>query len=646
MFGFWKVKLGSKANCSEEETLIPWKVDNEIKSTKKLRPKKVRKFPRHSPEIEVKQLFSDDKPTTDVQRVAEIQKLIQDGKCAEAHHWIVKLEDKYESLNMSEVNNAETTLNQQMMMDVDNLSKELKSKMWSIMKMPIRNYKDNAAFLSSVYAIAKLEDERDVIRCKEKQEAGNMQSGRPSAWVQQFTELVQQSVQKQIPLFLEINPGSCLKEHLRNLQQTVLTDLLECLSFLNQNEILKIFAKIYHACIFHYLDQIFQENLEVEDFFIVFFWITHIYKSKEFMGHPGIRDITLKASVLDPCLEASWVCSASEKLINIVQSEINVRLMRRLKMEDVPWSQLPADIKQILQNFIDMAQQISETLGQRIQRLCAGQLIGFLQSYPEHIEKSKKLSCRNSLEIVTSCVYFRDYVTEITHNNIEDSRKSLAVLKEVETKECDQLLDKLFHDVKSHLTYNQKNDEHSTLKCMEQVKGLVTCYFTQSAIMKSAAFKPLVERAHYKIVQEYITVLIGSSVRCTSNNRSQLADKIIKDSYQLEQIFADQQSSATWLNNAIQHLAEMIKINDIDALKTEVAVLVKSYPYVRKEHIRAILDIKGNISKSDRQSIFNQMDDMMELNNNLLSCNRLFQEINVSKSWFRKIDSCILCCIG
>ncbi|XP_067894405.1 tumor necrosis factor alpha-induced protein 2-like [Heterodontus francisci] len=271
--------------------------------------------------------------------------------------------------------------------------------------------------------------------------------------------------------------------------------------------------------------------------------------------------------------------------------------------------------------------------------------MSFLHSYPEHIEKSKNLSCSNGLDIITSCIYFRDFVTEISCNQTEDIRQGLAVLKEVETKECDQLLEKLLCNVKICLTNNLKNYELSSLKSMEQVKALVTHYFTQFCDMKGAACKILVERSHSKIVQEYITVLFSSSVRCTSNNRRQLADKIIQDSYQLEQIFADQQSSATWLNKAIQDVAEMIKINDIDALKTEVAALVKNYPDVRKEHIGAVLDIRGNISKTDRQSIFKQAEDMIKLNDNLSSCNELFQEINVSEARWRKNNCCILCCI-
>ncbi|XP_041071181.1 exocyst complex component 3-like protein 2 [Carcharodon carcharias] len=163
--------------------------------------------------------------------------------------------------------------------------------------------------------------------------------------------------------------------------------------------------------------------------------------------------------------------------------------------------------------------------------------------------------------------------------------------------------------------------------------------------MNRAACKTLVERAHCKIVQEYITVLINSSLRCASNNWYQISDKIIQDSNQLQQFFAEQQSSAAWLDKAIQDVAEIIKINDIDALKIEVAAFVTSYPDVRKEHISAILDVKGKISKTDRRSILKQVDYMMELNDNLLSCNKLFQGINVSKIQWRKNGCCILCCI-
>ncbi|XP_078419501.1 tumor necrosis factor alpha-induced protein 2-like [Cetorhinus maximus] len=211
-------------------------------------------------------------------------------------------------------------------------------------------------------------------------------------------------------------------------------------------------------------------------------------------------------------------------------------------MKNVPMSQLPTDIKQIMVYFIEKGQQISETLKLRIQSFCAAQLIGILQSYPEYIEKSKDMSCSKGLEIIISCIYFRDLVTTIAHNTTEDTRESLAVLMEVETKKCDQLLEKLLYDVKICLTDNLKDDGLSRSLNMEEVRSLITCYFAQFSNMNRAACKTLVERAHCKIVQEYITVLINSSLRCASNNWYQISDKIIQDSNQLQQFFAEQEA--------------------------------------------------------------------------------------------------------
>ncbi|XP_078089247.1 uncharacterized protein LOC144506764 [Mustelus asterias] len=148
-------------------------------------------------------------------------------------------------------------------------------------------------------------------------------------------------------------------------------------------------------------------------------------------------------------------------------------------MENEPWSQLPADIKQIMLYFIEFGQQISETLGLRIQNFCAAQLIGILQSYLEYIEKSKDMSCCKDLEIITSCIRFSDLVKIIAHNNPEDVRECLAVLTEVETMKCDQLLEKLLCDVKICLRDNLKEFGLSSFENMDKAKLLITCYFTQ-----------------------------------------------------------------------------------------------------------------------------------------------------------------------
>ncbi|XP_038646162.1 exocyst complex component 3-like protein 2 [Scyliorhinus canicula] len=519
-------------------------------------------------------------------------------------------------------------------MVIGNLLEEMKIKMQTFNMSP-HNHEE---FLLMTYDRAKEEDERDFIQWEQNLERGNPVTGRPRPWKQQFTEIVRQFVQGQIPLFKKNDAENNVMEHVSNVQQVVLEALL---SFSNKNEVFEIFAKTYHACIFQHLEKIFQAELDIKSLSFFLFWATHTYKSEEFMGHIDIRDITLKASVLDPILEVNWIYKASEKFINAVQSQINVRLTRRLKMENVPWPQLPVDIKQIMLDSIEDGQLVSETIRGRIQNFCAVQLLGILESFLELIERSKDMPCSKGLEVILSCVSFRGLVTTIVDNNTEDMRKCLAELTEVETKICDQLLEKLLCNVKIHLRDNLKDGRRSSLNHMEEVSSLIKSYFSNITEMNRATRKILVDRAYYKIVQEYITVLIRSSLRCTSERRYQIPEKIIQDSKELQHIFSEQQSSVICLNKAIQDVAEILKINDIEALKVEVAAFVRNYSGVRKEHISAILDIKGKISKGDRRCIFKQMDDICPNDNH---GNKLFQGIKVSKWRWRKNDCCLLCC--
>ncbi|GCB76190.1 hypothetical protein scyTo_0019103, partial [Scyliorhinus torazame] len=303
----WISKLGNKSSSSDEDNLLPKKGADEFKSSKKLG-----KLLKHSPD----------------NGGAESQKL-----------------KKHREIEDVSLKLAETNQNQKKMLDIGYLLEEMEIKMRTF-NMSLHNHEE---FFFTVYNTAKREDERDFIQWEQNLERGNPVTGRPRTRKQQFTEIVRQFVQRQIPLFMENDAENNVMEHVSKVQQVV------------QKE------------------KVFQAKLDIKALSLFLFWVTHTYKSEEFMGHINIRDITLKASVLDPILEVNWIYKASEKFINAVQSQINVRLTRRLKMENVPWSQLPIDIKQIMLCSIEDGQLVSETIRGRIQNFCAVQLIGILE---------------------------------------------------------------------------------------------------------------------------------------------------------------------------------------------------------------------------------------------------------------------------
>ncbi|GCC25373.1 hypothetical protein chiPu_0003783 [Chiloscyllium punctatum] len=546
---------------------------------------KAKKLQKCSQETEDKLYFSDG---PDDCKVTEVQKLMQDRRFKEVNSWLDQHKDRYSSLKKPIVNNMQTNPKQHTILDVDSLLEELKSNISSFSgTLP----PEQDEFILLVYRVVELEDDR-VAQLKEELETDSLECERTKEWKQQFTEIVELFVQNQIPLFLKNGAENDVEKYVTKLQKIVLTNIFE-----------------------------------------------------EFMGHPEIKDITLKASMLDPFLEARCVYSASEKLISTVQSEISARLSRSLKMEDVTWSQLPAKIKQEMNHFIKKAEHISEAIALRIRSVCAAQLIDFLLSYPEHIKKSKDLSCRERMEIVASCIHFRCFLTELSHNDTDDFRKCLAVLRKVRTKECDELIEKIFYHVKICFSNHLKKDLDSNN--LNKASSSIIDYFAQFSDMSTTGFyKALVVRAQSVIIQEYLRVIINSSLRCTSNNRSQISRKIIQDSKQLQQVFANLQSSATSLNQPILDVAEIIQINDINALKTEVAAFVCNYPDVRKEHINAILDIRGMMTRKERRSILKQANDMMKFNNDISSDNQLFQGISVSKFRWRKNHCCMFCCIA
>uniref|UniRef100_A0A672UHE1 Uncharacterized protein n=1 Tax=Strigops habroptila TaxID=2489341 RepID=A0A672UHE1_STRHB len=88
-----------------------------------------------------------------------------------------------------------------------------------------------------------------------------------------------------------------------------------------------------------------------------------------------------------------------------------------------------------------------------------------------------------------------------------------------------------------------------------------------------------------------------------------------------------QGSQATWLNSALPKLAEIIRLQDLGAVKIEVATLATMYPDIRKRHLEAFLYIKANLSRSELKSILGYLADSTA---SLLPKAPLFSDINVS----------------
>eukprot|EP00062_Callorhinchus_milii_P004327 gi/632942751/ref/XP_007886580.1/ PREDICTED: exocyst complex component 3-like protein 2 [Callorhinchus milii] len=173
-----------------------------------------------------------------------------------------------------------------------------------------------------------------------------------------------------------------------------------------------------------------------------------------------------------------------------------------------------------------------------------------------------------------------------------------------------------------------KSNEWFTERYIDSVLESLTSYFKLRPEKDQGINQALVDRAHVRTIQESIKALYRNS-KCSDDNRIILAGRMKKDSDRLKTYFVQKSSTVTWINDVILLLAEIIEIDDPESLKVVIADLILKYPDVSKKHIYALLNIRGNVSKS---CLRGTIKDAIKNNNGRSSCNNLFDGIKVKSS--------------
>ncbi|ETE64120.1 Tumor necrosis factor alpha-induced protein 2 [Ophiophagus hannah] len=90
------------------------------------------------------------------------------------------------------------------------------------------------------------------------------------------------------------------------------------------------------------------------------------------------------------------------------------------------------------------------------------------------------------------------------------------------------------------------------------------------------------ERIHFFLVQKYIERLMWRNTTLKSPEKQNQLSELIRSHASILYTFCTENgSNATWLESAIPSLAEIIRLQDPDAIKIEVCALVSRYPDIK-----------------------------------------------------------------
>lgn len=549
--------------------------------------------------------------------VLQILQLVKARELVLADSHIIELEGECEKSGGRE-SEAHTDSGRKVK-DVALLYKELEAELAAIVRGSLAD-PGTTSHLGQLALTIEQEEKADRERESRGREPGELR--------QKWRQAVKDSVSERLSA-AQTEGNAAIDRRLGCLGDQTVTDLIAvwkkvAVGYPREFEAFSVYVRSYHEAVASSLAQIAQQEMDIQQLYTFLEWTYCLY-FREVLGHEELTAHISKQH-LGPLLPADTLQTLEDNCVSMVKARVTKQMKKELDVEQERWrqeskvfhSELANRIIQLLKEDIERSSAISEGLESRIAKCGLQCLADFLQSfqgsvlelYDQFADYTARMECvvPQTVAVVNCCPAFRDYIERLIQKYSSDEqelkRKMMGALDKVERRGVNLLTDKLFSELKPHFAKLLRKKWLQSSEGFEAAIATIREHFNQFHKMKTPPYQTLVDGAHRRVVTEYLRPLMHGRVSCTSQEmRTRLALRLNEDSWKLQELFHSLQSTMTWLDLAIGHLAEIIALKETSCIQMEVGVLVSSYPDVCKHHISAVLDIRGDLSPSTKQLI-------------------------------------------
>ncbi|KFP83059.1 Tumor necrosis factor alpha-induced protein 2, partial [Apaloderma vittatum] len=410
--------------------------------------------------------------------------------------------------------------------------------------------------------------------------------------------------------------------------KTMKEDLIVVVKYIKQLyppefNVFNTYAELYHNYFASQAKKNAESHLEDKDVYLLLSWVHKIYPEDMRKDHALAKE--LEKVKLGSLLPSSLSKELEKKYLDSEEATIKNSLIKCLDKEIQGWKEdkepeklnghfqselLAIFVIQSIYSGQKRAKDISTAVGEELLHRLSRELPAFLRSYKDAFEdfkeKSKKHRYYKPILIanINNCCNFRDYAEKNMPEKDDNKASILITLGDIENSVFDVLLQQLFAQLKPIYKKFTENKWDSSNEIMNEIIKTTSKHISDFRTLKDPFYHAIIEKIHAHLVKEYIVRLLKRKVSLkTPAQQQNLAQHVSKNAADLEAFCTSNGSQATWLNSALPKMAEVIRLQDLGAIKIEVATLARTYPDIRKRHLEAFLYIKANLSRSELKSI-------------------------------------------
>ncbi|XP_072492112.1 exocyst complex component 3-like protein isoform X4 [Notamacropus eugenii] len=563
--------------------------------------------------------------------VARTQALIKGNRFLEAYGVLRQLEQLRDEV-LDPLGRPELSLFE----GLTPLGEELGLAMGKVVGSARQLARDDPALLVAAVRVAEFEEERDI-------QLQSSSPGRPRAWRQCCLGALRKALEE--AYFEGPAPGPPgLAGHLATLQEALPAELALAEALVapccpGDYRVVKLWAHTLHQGLCQHLQQLLDhEDLGTQDIFTLLHWALHIYPGPEMMGHPDLNP-EADISELEPLLSPEAVEQLERTYTEKLKISIAKWLQKALDGEVAEWfreqepdvgpegfyySSLPAVVLQILDENIRVTAVISSSLQERVHGMALRELGTFLRSLIEALERFSQEHLRNAFRPRHYVPYL---LASLNHYAALSSSVSLlkptgmsttttgvsaaidAALGDLKKKICRLIMDALLEELQPLFVALPSRQWLSSLVMLDNVCEKTASFCSQFSRVQSPMAQMLLAESERAVVLEYLRGLMQGKLVCrNSTERIQASERMLQDSAQLRELFLSLELEENAQTGAVlSALQELFRLQDPALLSLEVSSFLHKFPDVSEEHIGVLLDVRGDVSREQRQVVLETM---------------------------------------
>ncbi|XP_078494437.1 exocyst complex component 3-like isoform X2 [Ciona intestinalis] len=600
------------------------------------------------------------------EEVGKARDLIKEGQLLQAHKVLTDLEASrddllYEQHKLDNQSESDIKQLQAYFSEAVVLSDELGETLWKVLSKALMTVRKDSTSLVTVLRIVEREQRTDTKLMEQESNSGFLPPGRPKRWREKAMETLKRAVEDKVDSDVYDTREAdkmWLVRHLEILRKNVLDDLrvvkflcVPC--FPATYNIFEQFVHWFHLALTNHLQNIISDGLEGNEIISLLTWLNG-YTGKDLMGHIELAS-TLDTNKLPPLLDDSVSERLMQSYFETTQTNMLSWTSKSLEQDAADWmrdeepetdvdgyyrTSLPVILFQMIQQTIQVAQTISDTLKQRVLSVCIEEMNKFVRSYAEAIVsykeehfKDRELPHYYPLYMVAAtnnCEAFSDFATKMERENqaksppdeYEDEenpfaeKESLAAqfcreMDNVAKASCGYLLDEVFIDLKPHIESLFQRGWLNDRTAIDTICVTIEDYYTDYVHLKRRFFDWIMMEAERRIVVEYLRGALGRRMKLNNaSDRMKAGEKLLQEQQMLSSLFrklAASDANAISPCEALIPIAEVIRLQDKTMMPLELSGLVNKYNDATVDQMQALLAMRGDFSATEARELTDEL---------------------------------------